>query len=219
MSKLLIFGTQGIAKLAYHYFKTDSEYDVVGFVVDKAYKKNDTFQGLPLHETESISKTYPPADYKLFIAMSYVSINQKRAAKYEQMKALGYELVSYISSRCTFLTEEPVGDNCFILEDNTIQPFVKIGNNNFFWCGNIIGHEAVIDDHCFLAGGVAIGGYAHLNDNCFLGPNVTVKHKITLAPYTLCIAGCVILNDTVEKGVYYPERAKLHSKKSDFIDL
>jgi hypothetical protein len=41
-----------------------------------------------------------------------------RAKKYSQAKHCGYELVSYLSSRVSFLTDHPVGDNCFILEDN-----------------------------------------------------------------------------------------------------
>ena len=72
--------------------------------------------------------------------MSYAKMNKLRAEKYYQAKQLGYELVSYISSRCSFLTEYPVGENCAILEDNTIQPFVRIGNNVTLWSGNHIGH-------------------------------------------------------------------------------
>ena len=67
---------------------------------------------------------YPPDRFKMFIAVSYARMNVVRAEKYFTARENGYDLVSYLSSRCTFLTDDPVGDNCFILEDNTIQPFV-----------------------------------------------------------------------------------------------
>ena len=84
----------------------------------------------------------------MFVALSYAKMNQVREAKYADARALGYELVSYVSSRCSFLTQYPIGDNCFILEDNTVQPFVRIGNNVTLWSGNHIGHDSSIGDHC-----------------------------------------------------------------------
>jgi UDP-3-O-[3-hydroxymyristoyl] glucosamine N-acyltransferase len=146
-------------------------------------------------------------------------MNKIRAEKYNQAKRLGYELVSYVSSRCSFLTDYPVGENCFILEDNTIQPFVKIGNDVTLWSGNHIGHDTVIDDHCFLASQIVVSGYVHIHSYCFIGVNATLRNSIVIAPETLVGAGAVIMNDTVEKGVYLPQRAKLSDKKSDEIEL
>jgi UDP-3-O-[3-hydroxymyristoyl] glucosamine N-acyltransferase len=112
-----------------------------------------------------------------------------------------------------------VGDNCFILEDNTIQPYVRIGSNVTLWSGNHIGHDAVIDDHCFLASHIVVSGYVHIGSNCFIGVNATLRNSITIAPETLIGAGAVIMKDTVEKGVYLPQRAELFKKKSDEIEL
>ena len=56
----------------------------------------------------------------------------------------------------------PPGDNCFILEDNTIQPFVSIGNNVTLWSGNHIGHDSTIDDHCFIASHVVVSGHVRV---------------------------------------------------------
>ena len=79
----------------------------------------------------------------MFVALSYAKMNGVRAEKYAAMKAAGYRLASYVSSRCSYLAQTPPGDNCFILEDNTIQPFVTIGNNVTLWSGNHIGHDSV----------------------------------------------------------------------------
>lgn len=219
MAKLVIFGAGDIARLAHYYFTRDSEHDVAAFTVDQKYRQADTFLDLPLVPFEEVANTYVPGEYKMFVALSYARMNKLREEKYQHAKANGYELVSYVSSRCSFLTDYPVGDNCFILEDNTIQPFVKIGNNVTLWSGNHIGHDAVIEDHCFLASHIVVSGYVRIGNNCFIGVNATLRNSITIAPETLIGAGAVIMKDTVEKGVYLPQRAELFSKKSDEIEL
>jgi len=219
MAHLVIFGAGDIARLAHYYFTRDSEHQVVAFAVDHAYRKDETFLDLPLVDFETVTHLYPPAQYKMFVALSYAKMNKVRASKYAQAKVLGYQLVSYVSSRCSFLTDQPVGDNCFILEDNTIQPFVRIGNNVTLWSGNHIGHDTVIEDHCFIASHIVVSGHVYIRPYCFIGVNATLRNSITIAPETLIGAGAVIMKDTVEKGVYLPQRAALFDKKSDEIEL
>ena len=219
MKKLIIFGTGDIAKLAHYYFSCDSEYEVTGFTVDKEYMTADVFLGLPVVDFEEIVDRCPPATHKVFIALSYAKMNRVRAQKYFKAKEMGYELATYVSSRCTFLTDKPVGDNCFILEDNTIQPFVEIGNNVTLWSGNHIGHDSVIENHCFLASHIVVSGNVRIDQYCFIGVNATLRNSITIARETLVGAGAIIMKDTVEKGVYVPEKTELLNTKSDRIKL
>jgi sugar O-acyltransferase (sialic acid O-acetyltransferase NeuD family) len=219
MAKLVIFGAGDIARLAHYYFTRDSEHEVIAFTVDRQYCQSDSFLDLPLVPFEELVNRYAPGEHKMFVALSYARMNKLRAEKYDQARQSGYELVSYVSSLCSFLTDHPVGDNCFILEDNTIQPFVKIGNNVTLWSGNHIGHDAVIEDHCFLASHIVVSGYVRIRNHCFIGVNATLRNSITIAPETLIGAGAVIMKDTVEKGVYLPPRAELFQKTSDQIEL
>jgi sugar O-acyltransferase (sialic acid O-acetyltransferase NeuD family) len=219
MARLVIFGAGDIARLAHYYFTRDTQHEVVAFTVDQVYRTEETFLNLPLVDFETIRMSHPPSAYKMFIALSYARMNKLRAEKYFEAKALGYELISYVSSRCSFLTDVPNGDNCFILEDNTIQPFVKIGNDVTLWSGNHIGHDSVIEDHCFLASHIVVSGHVYIRSNCFIGVNATIRNGVTIARETLIGAGAVIMNDTIEKGVYLPTRAMLSRRKSDRFKL
>jgi len=219
MKPLVIFGTGDVARLARSYFTRDAGRDVAGFTVDRAFREKDRYLDLPLVDFEDLESRFPPSGFDGFVALSYRNMNRLRALKYLEMKARGYALASYLSSRCSWLTEEPTGDNCFILEDNTVQPFVKIGSNVTLWSGNHIGHDSVIEDHCFISSQVVVSGHVRVGPYCFLGVNATLRNGITLAPATLVGAGAVIMKDTVEKGVYLPPRAELFKKKSDEIDL
>ncbi len=220
MSKIIVFGSGDIALLAKYYFETDSDHTVEGFAVDREYlnSKNE-FEGRPLVAFEDVTGIYPPAKYRMFIALSYSKMNKFRQQKYLEAKAKGYELVSYISSRCSYLSQSKPGDNCFILEGNAIQPFVKIGNNVTLWSGNHIGHHSVIDDHTFVSSHVVISGHCHVKPNCFLGVNSSIAHHVTVARETLIGAGVVLTKDSEEQSVYVPARSALLDKKSSDVQL
>ncbi|HEX5717306.1 MAG TPA: acetyltransferase [Thermoanaerobaculia bacterium] len=219
MSKLVIFGTGDVARLAHSYFSRDSEHEVVAFTVDPEHLRDEEFMCLPLCDFTRIPELYPPGDFKLFVGVGYTRMNRARAERCEKARALGYGLVSYISTRCTFLTDHPTGDNCFILEDNTIQPGVRIGNGVTLWSGNHIGHDSVIEDYCFITSHVVVSGHVRVGACSFLGVNASLRNGITIAPRTLIGAGAVITGDTVEGGVYVPPRALRLEKTSDQIDL
>jgi len=219
MAQVVIFGAGDIARLASVYFTRDSEHQVVGFAVDPQFRRVDALLGLPVYDFDDACRRFPPESHSMFIALSYGHMNRDRAGKYELAKARGYTLVSYVSSRCTWLTDEPAGDNCFILEDNTIQPFVKIGSNVTMWSGNHIGHDSIIEDHCFITSHVVVSGHVKVGAYSFIGVNATLRNSIALAPASLIGAGAVIMKDTIEKGVYLPKRAELFAKRSDEIEL
>lgn len=216
---IIIFGTGDIAQIANYYFEIDSNYQVVAFTVDKAYCNETSYEGKPLVAFEELATLYPPSAYKLFIALSYAQMNKLREKKYHEAKAKGYELVSYVSSKCTNLTQFKHGDNCFIFEDNTIQPFVQLGNNITLWSGNHIGHHSIIDSHNFISSHVVVSGHCHIQSNCFIGVNATIGHQVTIAKETLVGAGCIITKNTEEKGVYVPAKSVKIDKKSNDIKL
>jgi sugar O-acyltransferase (sialic acid O-acetyltransferase NeuD family) len=218
MADLLIFGAGDIARLAHRYFETDSPHTVAAFTVDRDYRKADSFCGLPLVDFETVPERYPAQRFQMFVALSYARMNRLRADKYFRAKEMGYSLVSYVSSRCSYLTDPP-GDNCFILEDNTVQPFVRIGSNVTLWSGNHVGHDSTVDDHCFVTSHVVISGNVKIGAYCFLGVNSTLRNSIVVAPETLVGAGAVIMKDTKPKGVYLPVRAELFEKTSDMIEM
>lgn len=219
MAKIIIFGTGDIAQIAKYYFEIDSEHETVAFTVDSAYLKEDKFEGLPVVPFEEIEHKYNPENFKMFVALSYSKMNKIREKKYYEAKSKGYELVSYISSKCSYLSQYPCGENCFIFEDNTIQPFVKIGNNVTLWSGNHIGHHSIIHDHNFISSHVVISGHCEIHPNCFLGVNSTLHNNVILQRETLVAAGAVISKDTVEKGVYLPAQTVLFKKKSDELNF
>jgi len=214
--RLVIFGAGDIAEVAHFYFTRDSQYEVVAFTVDRAYLKEASFAGLPVLPFEEVAASYPPADAEMFVALSYARINALRMEKCLAAEAAGYRLATYVSSRATVWPGFSAGPNCFILEDNTLQPFARVGRNVTLWSGNHIGHHARIADHCFVASHVVISGGVEIGERCFIGVNVTVRDHVKIGARCVIGAGAVILADAEPDGVYAAtatERSRVPSSR------
>ena len=202
MAKVVIFGVLDTAELAHFYLTHDSEHEVVAFCLTREYIKEPSFKGLPVVAFEEVERIFPPNEYNFFAPMTGKKMNQLREKIYNDVKAKGYEFISYVSTKATLFPGTKIGDNCFILEDNTIQPFTTIGNNVVLWSGNHIGHHGTIMDHVFFTSHVVLSGHCVVNSNCFFGVNSTIRDFVTLAKGTLVAMGASITKNTEEWGVY-----------------
>lgn len=225
--ELILFGTGEIAMLARFYFDEDSRYRVVGFVADDEFVTSDTLQGLPLVRFSQVAERFPPSRVEMHVALSYRRLNRIREDKYRAAKAAGYKLASYVCSRSVTWGDLAIGDNCFILENQTIQPTVRIGSNVMLWSGNHIGHGSQIKDHVYVASHVVLSGHTVIGERCFLGVNATVRDFVSIgadsfitmdASVTANVpAGSVVLPG--RGAVFGPETRQARTIKANYFSL
>jgi sugar O-acyltransferase (sialic acid O-acetyltransferase NeuD family) len=204
MQQIVIFGAGEIAELADFYFTHDSNFTVTGFTVDQAYLGGTRFCGRPVVPFERVRESFPPEKYGLFVALSYSKVNDLRALKVAVARAAGYRLVSYVSSRATVFPGFEVHENCFILENNTIQPFAQIGANVTLWSGNHIGHHSVIEDDVFVASHVVVSGGVKIGQGSFIGVNAALRDHVTIGKKCVIGAGALVLEDQPDFSVVAP---------------
>ena len=200
--KLIIIGAGETAALAYEYFTHDSTYEVCSFAVETAFLKENSFCGLPLVAFEEIENLYPSAEYDAFVAMAGANLNRQRTRFYHETKAKGYKLASYVSSRAFVWHNVEIGNNCFILEDNTLQPFTQVGNNVVMWSGNHLGHRSIIKDNCFITSHVVICGFCEIGANAYIGINASIADNVKIADDNFIAMGAVIGKNTEENAIY-----------------
>lgn len=207
--KLLIFGNGQIAELAEFYFREDKGIETAAFVVDGEHLSDPSFKGKPVVALETVSESLSPEEHEVFVALSYRHLNRLRAQKVAECKALGYRLTSYVSTRITSWSDLEVGENCFILEQQNIQPYCKIGNNVFLWSGNHIGHHSVIEDNCYVTSHVVISGNCRIGQGSFLGVNATLRDGITLGPECFVAMNAAVNNDLEEGSMVMTQGSKV----------
>jgi sugar O-acyltransferase (sialic acid O-acetyltransferase NeuD family) len=209
-NKVVLFGSEKMAQLCHFFLSNDSSYKVVAFTVDGAYVEAKEAWGLPLIPFEDIERKYPPDEYKMFIAVGYQKLNMVRADKYREARRMGYELISYVSSKSIIWGDVEIGDNCFISENSVIYPWTRIGNNVIIRSSVFVGHDVSIEDHCWISPHSTVNGFVTIGPYCFLGANATLRDEVTIGRECLIGAGSVILKNTKEKEVYIQEPAKLY---------
>ncbi|MEA1967684.1 MAG: acetyltransferase [Thermodesulfobacteriota bacterium] len=193
--KMIIIGDSAFAEIAYEYFTHDSEYEIIAFSVEREYLKKDSLFQLPVVVFEELQELYNPLEHYFFAAMVYKQENRLRTRLYEQAKGKGFTPASYISSKAFVWQNCKVGEHCFIFEDNTVQPFVNIGDNVILWSGNHIGHHSVVHDNCFISSHVVISGFCNIGEFSFLGVNSTISNNINIGKNCTLGAGSIIVRD------------------------
>jgi sugar O-acyltransferase (sialic acid O-acetyltransferase NeuD family) len=202
MNKVIIFGNNDLAQMAKWYFNHDTNLCPVAFVVDKEYIKESILDNLPVIAYDQI-KELSPKEHLFFCPCAN---NLLRYRKYTEIKSQGYTFCNYVSSKATVLS--PVGENCFILEDNTIQPFVEIGNNIIMWSGNHIGHHSIIKDHSFFTSHVVLCGHCTVESFSWFGVNSTIRDNLIIAEGTFIGMASVVTSNTESWSKYMGFPAK-----------
>lgn len=200
MGDVVVFGAGDIAAVAKVYLDAHSRDRVVGFTVDEAYRTSDTFEGLPLVGWETLEQRFPPDEVQLLGPLSYRGLNELRRDRHREGKARGYAFSSFVHPASHIYTGE-IGENCFILENNVIQPFVRIGAGVMMWSGNHVGHHAVIGDYCFLASQVGLGGGVRLGERCFLAGKVGVESGLTIGDASFLGTGAIVRRNMPAESV------------------
>lgn len=204
--KLVIGGDSAFAEVAHEYFDADTEYDVVGFCVEQAFLRREILHGLPVVPFETLEQHFAPAEHAFHAAVTYTQLNRLRARLAAQAKLRGYTLASYVSPRAFVGRNVQLGEHCFVFEDNTVQPFVRIGDDVVLWSGNHIGHHSVIEDHCFVSSHVVVSGYCRIGRHSFLGVNATLANNVTLGADNWVGPGTVVMKDTADGALFKAEQ-------------
>lgn len=212
--KAVIFGTASFAEVVHFYLTHDSNYEVAGFTVTEDFINSSTFNGLPVVPYENVVDIFPATEHDMFIAIGYAKLNSVREKYILDAKEKGYQLLSHICSKATHWGDTEIGENVFIFEDNTIQPFVKIGDGSILWSGNHIGHHSTIGSYCFISSHVVVSGHCIIGSYSFVGVNATITDGVTIGERNLIGPGAMIQKSTRDEEAYFGERASRYPKGS-----
>ncbi len=202
--KLIIVGDSAFAEIAYEYFTYDSDYHVAAFSVEREHMTRDMLFEIPVIPFESLAEIYDPEDHDVYVATVYTQLNRLRTRLSKDAKAKGFRLASFISSHAFVWRNVEIGEHCFIFEDNTLQPFVKIKDNVVLWSGNHIGHHTTIGNNCFLSSHVVLSGFVEVGENCFLGVNSTVANNVKIGRNCWLAPDVTIVKDTLDNVFFKP---------------
>jgi sugar O-acyltransferase (sialic acid O-acetyltransferase NeuD family) len=203
--RIVIFGTGAGADTARRYFEQDSPHKIVGYLVDREYLTAPSFNGCPVIAVEEATARFPPDDVLAFVPLGSSRMNMLRAEKYQLLKSLGYRFATYIHASNQLDGHCEIGENCFILENQSVNFDAAIGNNVVIWSGCQIGDRARIGDHAFLAAHVVLNGDVVIGEYAYLGSNCNISNRVYVARQSFIGANALITQDTAERAVHVVE--------------
>jgi sugar O-acyltransferase (sialic acid O-acetyltransferase NeuD family) len=206
---IVIFGNGQIAEVFHYYVTHEAGRNVAAFTVDRSYLKEDTQLGVPVVDFETVDRHFPPSQFDMLIAISFREVNKARQRKVAEAVAKGYRLSYHISPKAVVWSGFQPRPNTFIMENNVIQPYVKIGQNVILWSGNHIGHHTEISDNCFIASHVVVSGNVKVGENSFIGVNATLRDNIVIGKFNVIGAAALILANTPDEAVYLGQASTL----------
>lgn len=220
MKKLILYGNTEFAKMMKYYIDTDTDREVACYTVEEKYINEKQIGLIDVVPFENINiKLYPIEQYEILICIGYSKMNNVRKRIFNKCKNMGYTVASYVHSSTKIPHGTKIGEGNIILENVTIQPFVKLGNSNLIWYNSTIAHNCVVGNFNTLCGMSSLSGCVKIGDNCFIGNNATIKDHILIRDYTLVGAASYINKDTEKYSVYVPERTIRLDKISIDVDI
>lgn len=201
MSKLVLFGTGRGADVAHRFLAADSDHEIMAFTVDEANMTSNLHRGLPVVAFEEVQHRYPPDRFGMLILLGYQQMNALRARKFAEAKAKGYRLESYVASNIFRVASIEVGENCFILDNQSISLDVQIGNNVVMWSSNHIGDLSEIADHAWISSHVTVAANVHIGKRAFVGIGATLSNGVKIGADSFIGACRLVLDDTRPRSV------------------
>ena len=213
--KVVIYGAGQFGQLVCHYLSESEDFEVAGFCVDTP--KQEDFLGLPLVAAKDLEQRFPPQDYRLFLAIGYADNNRTRARIFCDVQDRGYRMITYVHPSVRVWPNMNLGENVFIFEDNTLQPFSQIGDNVIIRCGNHIGHHTKVESHCFIMQHAVISGNVLIQPFCFIGSNATLRDGIRIEEGCTIGPNALIMKSTESGESYVVEPTSSNSRTTDQI--
>ncbi len=203
--RIVIFGAGKGADLARRCFESDTPHEIVGYVVDREHASSATFNDRPVVTVDEAPRTFPPADVVAFAPLGSSRMNGLRTEKYKLLKTMGYRFASYIHSSNRVAGRCTVGENCLILENQSVNFDAVIGGNVVIWSGCQIADRSRIGNNVFMAAHVVINGDVEIGENAYLGSNCNISNGVRVAPLSFIGANALITTDTKDGAVHVVE--------------
>jgi sugar O-acyltransferase (sialic acid O-acetyltransferase NeuD family) len=217
VSDVVIFGAGKVADVVYHHLRGSDEHRVVAFTCDAEHvPASGHVREQPVVPFEEVAGRYPPDRFSMIVAIGYHDLNALRRRKYDEAKAKGYRLISYVSPKACVGDWLHMGDNCIVLDDAVVEPGTRLGNNVVIWSKVLVGHHTVVEDDVWVAGGATFGGSARIGEGTFVGLDCIVGHEVEIGERSFLGAGAIVLKCCDAKSVFIApstERFRLDSER------
>jgi acetyltransferase-like isoleucine patch superfamily enzyme len=159
-----------------------------GFVVDDVCvpqtPRIDQYDVVPFSRVREV---YPPSEYDVLVPIGFRDFNALRERKSEELKALGYALLSFVDDSVRLPRHYDIAPNCIVIDHASLNDGVAIHEGVFVSSGAMVGHDSQLRRYSWIGSGVAMAGCIDVGEYTILGLNCAVKQNLKLGHHTLVL--------------------------------
>ncbi len=213
--KTFIFGASALAKVLLAYLRQEGK-PPAGFVVDDAWRREETFCGLPLVPFSQMRERFPAGEYGAYVAIGYGKMNAGRRDAFLRLRELGYRMPNYLHAS-VLNASAAMGEGNLVFPGVILDAGSGLGDGNIFYPAALLAHDSRIGSFNFFAPRSALAGDVTVGDRCFFGLNCSVKNGLRIGDRCLIGAGAYAAADLPEGSVLAAARSVLLEKDSETI--
>lgn len=134
-----------------------------------------------------VTEVYPPSEYAALVPIGFRDFNALRERKSDELRALGYELLSFVDDSVRLPRNYDIASNCIVIDHVSLNDGVVVQEGVFVSSGAMVGHDSVLRRYSWIGSGVAMAGCIDVGEYTILGLNCAVKQNLTLGHHTLVL--------------------------------
>jgi sugar O-acyltransferase (sialic acid O-acetyltransferase NeuD family) len=190
--RVLIYGASGHGKVIADLIDKAGRFDIAGFLDDDPAINGHTFFGYPVLGGLKTLNEEGYYAYKLILA---IGENLARKNLWEQIKPLGYELVSVMHPSAEIASDVCIKAGTVVMANTAINSGTKIGENAIINTGATIDHDCTIGDYVHISPGAHLAGHVHIGALAHIGIGASCIQDISIGKNVTIGAGAAVISD------------------------
>ena len=208
LSKVLIWGASGHARIVADIIRLVGQYEIFGFLDSvNPERQGEGFCGAPILGGQEQLDPLNTKGIK-HIIMGFGNC-QARLALSNFVYERGFSLVTAVHPTAVVANDVQVSPGTVVAAGAIINPATQIGQNAIINTGASVDHECVIEEGVHICPGVHLAGKVTVGRATWVGIGATVTDHIRIGAGSIIGAGAVVVNDIPDGVIAYGVPAKV----------
>lgn len=190
MPDVIIYGTHGFAsevqQIVEDLADTGETLRCIGFMVDPAYRRQNTVRGLPVFDEQAAPE--PSSTFLIGVGDTKA---RRRIAQEIEARFQG-RFLTLKHPRAWVGSRVKVGTGTIVCPGALATADIVIGRHVQLHIGCTVGHDTVVDDFVTIAPGANVSGRVKLKEGVFVGAGAVILPDIEIGAWATIGAGAVV---------------------------
>lgn len=210
MTRIVIVGGGGHAKVLASIIRKSTDYEAVGYVDTRnrgrllglSYLGNDSSLKRILKNITGCAAV---------LGIGSIGVNYRREEIFKQLKKLGFKLPVIVSEDAVVNRDVKLGEGSVVFDGAVINVGTRIGKGVIINTNSTVEHDCKIGNFSHVAPGVTLSGGVQIGSHCLIGAGTSVIQYVKIADNSIIGVGAAVVENCSKRGTYLgvPARLKL----------